>query len=185
VTTDARLVARVLAGDDRHAFATLVRRHQGALRAWLRKLVSHDAALADDLAQETFLLAYRKLGQFRGDAEFRTWLHRIAYSTLLMNRRKYRHEIGLGPEAADIPPPATANAEGPNEDSVALEHALRALSPAEYAAIVQCYYLDLSHSAAAAALGCPVGTVKTHILRAKDKLRRLLGRETEKEIRHA
>ena len=69
---DAALIARVLGGDDRQAFATLVRRHQSTVRNLLRRLTAGQHALADDLAQETFLQAYRKLGQFRADAQFAT-----------------------------------------------------------------------------------------------------------------
>jgi hypothetical protein len=58
--SDAALIARVLAGDDRHAFAELLRRHQGAVRGLLRRLCKEDHALADDLAQEAFLIAFRK-----------------------------------------------------------------------------------------------------------------------------
>lgn len=58
---DRALVARVLLGDDRNAFEQLLRRHQGMVRAQLRRLLQGDAAGADDLAQETFLLAWRKL----------------------------------------------------------------------------------------------------------------------------
>jgi len=80
---DQSLVARVLLGDDRRAFEQLVRRHQGMVRAQLCRLLHGDQAAADDLAQETFLLAWRKLDQFRSEARFSTWLHRIAYACFL------------------------------------------------------------------------------------------------------
>ena len=67
---DADLIARVVVNDDRHAFSELVRRHQSAVRASLRKLTRGDEGLADDLAQETFILAYRNLSKFRFDAKF-------------------------------------------------------------------------------------------------------------------
>ena len=63
--SDGQLIARCLVGDDRHAFAELVRRHQSAVRACLRKLTAGNHALADDLAQDTFLLAWRNLKSFR------------------------------------------------------------------------------------------------------------------------
>ena len=63
--SDALLIARVLAGDDRHAFAELTRRHQSAVRTLLRRLTRNDAGLADDLAQDTFIQVYRNLRQFR------------------------------------------------------------------------------------------------------------------------
>ena len=79
--TDAQLIARVLVNDDRHAFAELVRRHQAAVRACLRRLTTGNDALADDLAQETFILAWRNLKSFRQEARFSTWLYRVAVNS--------------------------------------------------------------------------------------------------------
>src|SRR6478752_6255889 len=76
--TDAQLIARCVVADDRHAFAELVKRHQSAVRACLRKLTAGNDALADDLAQDTFVLAWRNLKSFRQEARFSTWLYRIA-----------------------------------------------------------------------------------------------------------
>src|SRR5207344_3640014 len=98
--TDAQLIARCLVGDDRHAFAELVKRHQSAVRACLRKLTTGDAALADDLAQETFVLAYRNLRSFRQDAKFSTWLYRIAYNVFLADARRMK-ELPM-PEDMDV-----------------------------------------------------------------------------------
>ncbi|GAC1633603.1 MAG: RNA polymerase sigma factor [Nevskia sp.] len=174
---DAALVARCLAGGDRHAFNVLVRRHQGAVRALLRRLTRGDEAWADDLAQETFLLAYRKLDQFRGDARFGTWIYRIAYNVFLMALRARKPEESLD----DVP--ETADAEGdadlqPEETAADLQmdlaRAMQRLSPAERAVIAQCYYLDRSHEEAAYALDCPLGTVKSHVSRAKQKLKAAL-----------
>src|ERR1043166_8284441 len=85
--SDAQLIARVLVQDDRHAFGELVRRYQSAVRATLRKLTGGNQALAEDLAQETFLLAYRNLRSFRQEARFSTWLYRIAYNAFLAAAR--------------------------------------------------------------------------------------------------
>jgi len=177
--SDEALIARVVVSDDRHAFGELVRRHQSSVRATLRKLVGGNTALADDLAQETFLLAYRKLKQFRQEARFSTWLYRIAYNVFLADARRMK-EL---PMAEDGDPDELAQGHGEAGASVSrraalsidLERAMSVLSDAERAAIVQCYHNDLSHEEAAAVLGCPVGTVKTHILRAKQKLKARLG----------
>jgi RNA polymerase sigma-70 factor (ECF subfamily) len=179
VVSDAQLIARVLVQDDRHAFGELVRRHQSTVRACLRKLASGNTALADDLAQETFLLAYRNLKSFRQEAKFSTWLYRIAYNVFLADARKMKESL-LGDDA-DL----DALSAEPHEEStsvargatlkVDLERAMAVLSEAERAAIIQCYHNDLSHEEAARVLGCPVGTVKTHVLRAKQKLKAKLG----------
>jgi RNA polymerase sigma-70 factor (ECF subfamily) len=177
--SDAALIARVVVSDDRHAFGELVRRHQSAVRTTLRKLAAGNLALADDLAQETFLHAYRNLKSFRQEARFSTWLYRIACNVFLADARKMK-ELPLAEDAdADsVAPVGTAEAVGVSRGvalSIDLERAMRVLSNAERAAIVQCYHNDLTHEEAAEVLGCPVGTVKTHILRAKAKLKARLG----------
>jgi RNA polymerase sigma-70 factor (ECF subfamily) len=173
--SDAALIARVVVSDDRHAFGELVRRHQSAVRATLRKLTGGNGALADDLAQETFLLAYRNLKSFRQEARFSTWLYRIAYNAFLADARKMKEQpFPADADADSLAPVDLAEHRGVARGaalSIDLERAMGVLSEAERAAIVQCYHNDLTHEEAAAVLGCPVGTVKTHILRAKEKLR--------------
>jgi RNA polymerase sigma-70 factor (ECF subfamily) len=176
--SDAQLIARCLVGDDRHAFAELVKRHQSAVRACLRKLTAGNHALADDLAQDTFVLAWRNLKSFRQEARFSTWLYRIATNCWLAHARKRREEL-LGDRDEDLPDSdagesSTADHAAATTMKVDLERAMATLSDAERAAIVQCYHNDLSHEEAAYVLGCPVGTVKTHVLRGKQKLARTL-----------
>jgi RNA polymerase sigma-70 factor (ECF subfamily) len=176
--SDAALIARAVVHDDRHAFAELVRRHQSSVRACLRKLTAGNHALADDLAQETFVLAWRNLKSFRQEAAFATWLYRIATNCWLGDARK-RKETLLDDVGEDRDDDEMAGALGdfaPDHASgttlkMDLERALAALSEGERAAIVQCYHNDLSHEEAAYVLGMPVGTVKTHILRGKQKLK--------------
>jgi RNA polymerase sigma-70 factor (ECF subfamily) len=170
--SDAVLVARVVAADDRHAFAELTRRHQSAVRAQLRRLTRNDRALADDLAQDTFIQVYRNLRQFRGDAKFTTWIYRIAYNAFLAHIRSAHPEEELPEQLPDEgagPSPADASAM-----KMDLAKALATLSEGERAATIQCYYQELSHEEAAYVLGCPLGTVKTNVLRAKQKLRSVL-----------
>src|ERR1700758_2409222 len=117
--SDAQLIARVLVQDDRHAFGELVRRHQSAVRASLRKLTAGNHALADDLAQETFLLAYRNLRSFRQEAKFSTWLYRIAYNAFLAEKRKTK-ESQLAANEDDEPVAEVADSAAPVARSVAL-----------------------------------------------------------------
>jgi RNA polymerase sigma factor (sigma-70 family) len=176
--SDAALIARAVVQDDRHAFAELVRRHQSSVRACLRKLTAGNHALADDLAQETFLLAWRNLKSFRQEAAFSTWLYRIATNCWLADARK-RKEALLGDAADDAADEDMAAALGEvvadhaasSTLALDLERAMATLSEGERAAIVQCYHNDLTHEEAAYVLGMPVGTVKTHILRGKQKLK--------------
>jgi RNA polymerase sigma-70 factor (ECF subfamily) len=181
--TDAQLIARALVADDRHAFAELVKRHQSTVRACLRKLTAGNHALADDLAQDTFVLAWRNLKSFRQEARFSTWLYRIATNCWLADARKRKEEL-LGDRAdavADEDGDAMPHIDDAQSDhargsalKLDLERAMAVLSDAERAAIVQCYHNDLTHEEAAYVLGCPVGTVKTHVLRGKLKLKAAL-----------
>ncbi len=170
--SDGELVARAVADDDRRAFAELVRRHQSAVRGLLRRLCGGDAAAADDLAQETFLKAYRGLSGYRGDARGATWLHRIARNLWASRARR-----APGPEPAEPDPPRpVADAAIDRHD---LERALGALRAEERSALALAYARDLTHEEAARILDCPIGTLKTNILRGKERLRRLLSAEAE------
>jgi len=165
---DQSLVARALLGNDRRAFEQLMRRHQGMVRAQLRRLLHGDEAAADDLAQEAFLLAWRKLDQFRGEAKFSTWLYRIAYSCFLQAYRKRpanhsdadEHEIGQ----------LRASSHAVNLQ-LDFERAMQQLSAAEQSVLLHCVQLGLSHEEAAFVLAMPLGTVKTHATRGKAKLK--------------
>jgi RNA polymerase sigma-70 factor (ECF subfamily) len=167
---DQGLVARALLAGDRRAFEQLMRRHQGMVRAQLRRLLNGDHARADDLAQETFLLAWRKLDQFRGDARFSTWLYRIAYTCFLQAHRKKPWSSGgvTDVETEQKPPLETMNLR------LDIERAMQHLSAAEQTILLHCAQLGLSHSEAAYVLAMPVGTVKSHATRGKEKLRTLL-----------
>jgi len=168
--SDFELIARVRARDDRLAFGELVIRHQSAVRNFLRQLTRGDIALSDDLAQETFVEAYRCLGKFRGDAKFSTWLLGIAHNHWRNARRKRRDQVEWSEETStDFATPA--DRADLRQD---LNSALAALSPDERLAIHLGYDQGLSHSEIAGLLDWPLGTVKTHLARSKVKLRHLL-----------
>jgi RNA polymerase sigma factor (sigma-70 family) len=160
---ESQALARAAAGD-RAAFGHLVRAHQGYLRQWLRRLCGGDAALADDLAQDALLAAWRSLPGFRGEAAFRTWLTRLAYRAWLQSRRA--PERHLADEEASTPDPA---------ERLDLQRALARLRPEEREAVLMCCHAELSHAEAAALMGLPLGTLKSHVLRGRARLRELLG----------
>jgi RNA polymerase sigma factor (sigma-70 family) len=171
--TDADLIARVLLNDDQNAFGELVRRYQSPVRSFLLRMTCGDSHLADDLAQETFIQAWKHLSRFRGEARFSTWLFAIAvneYRTIARRRKDLLLEelepIALNPE--------TNLSSAPFHARLDLNDALKQLTAAERSAIVLCCQNGLSHDEAARALGCPLGTVKTNVLRGKEKLRRWL-----------
>ena len=177
---EAELILAVQSRDDRRAFTELVSRHQSQVRAVLRRLTRGDTMLADDLAQETFVLAWRNIAKFRFEARFSTWLYRIAFNAWQSEARK-RREIAMDLDPESPPPGAQGTFEEMPDvvSRIDLERAMATLSDGERAALAACYYADLSHDEAARVLDMPVGTVKTHILRAKAKLKvRLTGKET-------
>jgi RNA polymerase sigma-70 factor (ECF subfamily) len=172
-------VARVLAHDDRHAFAVLVRRHQSVVRHLLRRLTCGDAARADDLAQEAFLRAFRGLHTLQDGDQFKPWLCRIAYRAFLSHASK-RQEQPLEDQGAVLAPDQCA------AGRAALRHdlgrAMHHLAPTERAALALAYGNEATREEIAAVLDCPVATIKTHILRGKDKLRRALSAWADLEV---
>jgi RNA polymerase sigma factor (sigma-70 family) len=171
--TDADLIARVLANEDQHAFGELVRRYQSPVRAFLARLARGDAHLADDLAQETFVKAWRKLHTYRGGARFSTWLFGIAYNEFRTVARQ-RKELALEDVEEPLADAAKSTADSRSDLRLDLTEALKELHSSERAAIVLCCQNSLTHEEAAQVLGCPLGTVKTNVLRGKEKLKRRL-----------
>ena len=172
--SDTDLAATASATGDDKAFAILVKRHQGRLRAFLRRLGAN-ASLADDIAQDAFLKAYAAISSFRGGGSFRSWLCAIAYREFLQARRKAgaaaRIEDALKAETDVTGGGDTAQAAGLSLD---LRKALARLEEKERAALILCDAMGLSHSEAATALAAPLGSVKTYIARAREKMRAAL-----------
>lgn len=174
--SDADLIARVLALDDRHAFSELVRRHQSPVRSFLRRL-SGDHALADDLAQNVFIRAYRGLPKWRGEAKFSSWLFRIAYNVHATEMAKRARRPIDSVDPSDLAErrddaPAVGDLTLARHD---LARALAELSAVQRAAMMLTYVHGMTNEEVAEVLACPVGTVKTHIHRAKSHLREILG----------
>jgi RNA polymerase sigma factor (sigma-70 family) len=133
--TDADLLARVLVDDDQHAFGELVRRHQSSVRGLLRQLARADFALADDLAQETFLRAYKHIRSFRGEARFSTWLYRIAYNCFREEARRRKEFVGIDQEQLEAKHDPQVVDPGLRHD---LMHALSLLPLRERSEILLC-----------------------------------------------
>ena len=170
MTPDAELIRRVVAHDDHAAFGLLVQRHQSAVRKFLRHLTGGDHALADDLAQETFVQAFRGLDRFRGGSALSTWLLGIAHNQW-RNARRRPWTVAAMRQEMD----AAIDSASPQSDlRHDLAEALRTLSADEQLAIHVCYQQGLTHQEAAVVLDWPLGTVKTHLARGKDKLRQQL-----------
>lgn len=155
-------------------FEALVRVHQSRVRQQLRRLTRGDAALADDLAQDTFVQAWQHAAGFRGQARVSTWLYRIAYHRFLMHQRTPQaNTVWVDVALAD-----GDRAQATDQPDAALrldvERALARLPEPERVALIHCFQLDLSHGEAADVLGWPLGTLKSHVARDKARLREYL-----------
>src|SRR5690242_9351819 len=148
-TAEEQQLIRASQDGDPAAFEALVRQHQKMIHA-LAFRMSGSWADAQDLAQETFIQAYRQLVNFRGDAQFSSWLYRIAINQCLNANKRSHRQAKLGDEwKARIDETSTDNG---SADRV--QEALQQLSPKQRAAIVLTTYEGHNHAAAAKIMGC-------------------------------
>jgi RNA polymerase sigma factor (sigma-70 family) len=165
---EAAVVALAMSGDVA-AFSELVRRRQSWLRNLLRRLCP-DPALADDLAQQVFLQAWRSLAGLRSVTALGAWLRRLALNAWLAHLRAAPPAtITLGAE--DL---ASAAVTLPGPEPLDLDRALARLAPDERLCVVLAYSEGMSHAEISAATELPLGTVKSHVRRGAQRLRALL-----------
>lgn len=167
---DAALVKQARAGSQA-AFARLVAIHEKPLRSFLRKSGWVDA---DDIAQEAFVAAWAGLPRLRDNDGFRAWLYGVAWKKALSQRRgaqraAARDEAWRGEQELE----AAAGVDA--EDRLALEKALATLPEDQRACVTLCLGQGWSHPEAAEALGLPLGTVKSHVTRGRERLLSVLG----------
>lgn len=155
---------------DRRAFGELVRRHNAGVRGVLMRMGA-DPATADDVAQDAFLTAYARIGEFRGEGAFAGWVKRIAARQYLKRFRRRLPEPDTSVEAI--------GGEGEAASRMDLDHALSGLPEAERICVTLCYGAGFSHAEAAQTLEIPLGTVKSHVKRGLDRLRLRLVPPTE------
>jgi RNA polymerase sigma-70 factor (ECF subfamily) len=152
-------------------FSQLVRAHQQPLRGFLRRLTGNHAD-ADDLAQETFVFAWERIARFDPARPFRPWLFGIAW-------RKYRERkrgwLRLARREDRFAGEIETNTNPDPGMRLDIGAALGALPPEQRAALLLCLMEQFTHEEAAAALALPLGTVKSHIARGREKLTAMLG----------
>lgn len=167
---DEALVAAAQGGSA-EAFSRLVERHQQAVRAFLRRACG-DWAAADDLAQETFLAAWSRIGRLKAGASVRAWLCGIGYNKhLTAVRSASRERVRAQAYESD----RDASLDAAPEDKMALERAMADLPAEQRACVALCLAADFSHAEAAEALDMPLGTVKSHVSRGRARLLQALG----------
>ena len=181
--TDLQLVERTVAGDQR-AYELLVLKYQRRIERLSARMV-RDTDLVQDIAQETFLRAYRALHQFRGEAQFYTWLYRIAVNTakkalLDMKRNPVVTESALqtsdDEDETSRPGNEPINEETPEtvlaaqEIAAAVNAAMDALPEDLRQAVTLREIEGLSYEEIATVMGCPIGTVRSRIFRAREAI---------------
>jgi RNA polymerase sigma-70 factor (ECF subfamily) len=182
--TDLMLVERTVAGDQK-AFELLVIKYQRRIERLIGRMV-RDVDLVEDIAQETFIRAYRALAQFRGDAQFYTWLYRIAVNTAkkalmdlkrdpLVSESALRGGGDEEDETSAVENELTSS-ETPEtilaakEIAAAVNSAMEAL-PAELRHAVTLREIEgLSYEEIAEVMNCPIGTVRSRIFRAREAI---------------
>ncbi len=181
--SDWALVQRTVAGDQR-AYELLVVKYQRRIERLIGRMV-RDSNLIEDIAQETFIRAYRALPQFRGEAQFYTWLYRIAVNTakkalLDLKRDPLLYESAMavhdendetsrpGHEPSTDETPETVFAA--QEIAAAVNAAMEALPEDLRQAVTLREIEGLSYDEIALAMNCPIGTVRSRIFRAREAI---------------
>ncbi len=167
-TADDVFVVALAQKGDAEAFAELVRRHETSVRVLMYRCCG-DAATADDLAQQTFLQAWKDIAQLRDVRRFAGWLKRLALNRWLKGVR--------GKDPLRDAQAVAAERAAPSDNTglrMDLDRALATLAPAQRACVICSYHEGMSHAEIAAATGFALGTVKSHIRRATTQLRHLL-----------
>ena len=175
--SDTILVQRALEGDA-DAYSALFQLHKGRVYAVCLRM-TNNAADADDLTQEAFILAFRKLATFRGESALSTWLHRVAVNTALMHFRRHPapHTSLDHPADADCGKHEVAQLDhrlNESLDRIALSRALEAL-PSGYRTIFELHEIGgYGHREIAKLLRCSVGNSKSQLHKAKQRIRECL-----------
>lgn len=166
-TDDLRWASQVALFGDKLAFDKLTCKYQSSIRRFFLNLTMGDAPLSDDLAQETFIKAWLHISSFKGLANFSTWLYRIAYNVYYDAVRSRKSYTDIDTFEIDQLH-QTQNDYSPEKADV--YSALSTLRKEEQTAILLFYMEDRTHPEIAKIMNCPLGTVKTYILKGKEKM---------------
>ena len=180
--SDALLVERAVAGDHK-AFEMLVIKYQKRIQRLIGRMV-RDVDLVEDIAQETFIRAYRALGQFRGEAQFYTWLYRIAVNsakkalmdlkrnpTVSENFFKSDDEDETSPIENELTSSETPDAVLASKEIAQIINAALEALPEELRMAVTLREIEgLSYEEISDVMNCPIGTVRSRIFRAREAI---------------
>lgn len=165
---ELKLIARCIANDDRNAFGQLVTAYEQGLRRFIFNLCG-DEELTNDLAQDTFLKAYLAIRSFQGISRFKTWLYRIGYNEFLSHRRAQHIITNEIPPDDDSVSPSTIT-----DARLTIEQCISQLSEAERTVVILFYLDDMPIKKIVEITGMPDGSIKSHLHRAKSRMRQFL-----------
>ena len=175
-STDYALAQKAAEGD-MQAFELLYQRHNRRVYSLCLRM-TQNVSEAEDLAQEVFIQLFRKIGSFRGESAFTTWLHRLTVNQVLMHFRKRSVRDEKTTEEGETPDQVVLGTENPNAmpvvDRIALDKAIAQLPPGYRTVFVLHDVEGHEHEEIARMLGCSVGTSKSQLHKARMKLRGLL-----------
>lgn len=144
-------------------------RHEARLRSFLARVAGSDG---DDLAQEAFVRAWQRAGDYRGEGSYAAWVMGIGWRLFLEQRRTARRREGLA-TGEDVP--ASSDPRVRSDAAIDAERLLAGLSAQERAALTLCFGHGWSHGEAAAIMGVPLGTLKSLVLRGRAKAQKMIG----------
>lgn len=170
-------LAQAASGGDMDAFEALYVRHHRRVYSLCLRMVAN-VTEAEDLTQEVFVHLFRKLGSFRGESAFTTWLHRLTVNHVLMHFRKRGVRLERTTEEGDVPEQVEVGSDRPESmpviDRIALDKAIGQLPPGYRTVFVLHDVEGYEHEEVANLLGCSVGTSKSQLHKARMRLRQLL-----------
>jgi RNA polymerase sigma-70 factor (ECF subfamily) len=177
-------LAQAASGGDMTAFEELYARHNRRVYSLCLRM-TQNVSEAEDLAQEVFIQLFRKIGSFRGESAFTTWLHRLTVNQVLMHFRKRSVKLEQTTEEGETPIQVVAGTENPQRmpvmDRIALDKAISQLPPGYRTVFVLHDVEGHEHEEIARMLGCSVGTSKSQLHKARMKLRGLLRQQNVAE----
>src|SRR3712207_2365406 len=176
MATDYELAQSASSGDI-SSFELLYERHNRRVYSLCLRM-TQNASEAEDLAQEVFIQLFRKIGSFRGESAFTTWLHRLTVNQVLMHFRKKGVRLEQTTDDGETPVQVVLGTQNPNQmpvvDRIALDRAIGQLPPGYRTVFVLHDVEGHEHEEIARLLGCSVGTSKSQLHKARMKLRTLL-----------
>lgn len=170
---------------DMGAFEEVYNRHHRRVYAICLRMLKN-VTEAEDLTQDVFIQLYRKIGSFRGDSAFTTWLHRLTVNQVLMHFRKRNVKYEKTTEEGEAPLQIVGGTENPRKmpvvDKIALQNAIEQLPPGYKNVFILHDIEGYEHEEVARILGCSVGTSKSQLHKARLKLRKLLQKKANPRL---